>query len=381
MRILHYVGRLIIADGGLVRAAIDTCHKLAEHGVDITLLTKEAADVPPEWQSNPTAVEVPVPAGGLGRFNAEQMARVRALIDDADVVHLHSPWEPANVQLAAYCRKIGKPYVVTVHGMLDDWSMSQRTLKKKLYLKFVAKAMHRDAYAVHCTAQAERDQVITRIPRDNIRIIPYVFDTGPYLNLPGPEKAREQILGGRTEPLLLFLSRIHVKKGLEVFLKAAAIVRKKRPLLAAIAGTGEPDYTAGLERLARELGIEKDVMFLGLVVGEMKTSLYQAADVYALPTYQENFGIVLPESLACRTPVVTTRATDIWPELEGSGGAIIEQADPEKFAAAIESLLDDDQKRADMGEKGRAWVLDYLDPDSTTRRFIELYKSAIDAKS
>ncbi len=125
--------------------------------------------------------------------------------------------------------------------------------------------------------------------------------------------------------------------------------------------------------LVGDLGLEDDVRFLGSIFGEMKRSLFQAADVFALPTHQENF----TESLACATPVLTTRGVDIWPELVESGGAKIVDRTPEAFADGIQNIVADVPRSGEMGRRGRAWVFDFLNTSRITSRFIDIYREVV----
>ena len=208
---------------------------------------------------------------------------------------------------------------------------------------------------------------------------PYIFDLAPFRDLPGPSLARDSIGAAQTsDPVILFLSRLHYKKQPEVLIDAAAILRDAgRAFRVLIAGTGEPGYEAQLRERVARLNLGDVVHFLGLVVGEEKVSLYQRADVFSLPTSQENFGFVLTESLACGTPAVTTRGTDIWRELEACGGAIVTEGAPEQTAAAIAQLLDDPDRARAMGERGRAWVFEALDPAAIAARFEEIYAGSM----
>lgn len=114
---------------------------------------------------------------------------------------------------------------------------------------------------------------------------------------------------------ILFLSRIHVKKGIEFLLEAVAILKEQlTDYTINIAGEGDADYIASLKNKAKELGIEKLINFCGGVYGENKWNLFRDADIFVLPTYSENFGIVVGEALACGTPVITTKGTP-WEEL------------------------------------------------------------------
>jgi glycosyltransferase involved in cell wall biosynthesis len=273
---------------------------------------------------------------------------------------------------------MGLPYVLTVHGMLDDWSMAQKPLKKRLYLALAGRRLLEKAAVVHCTARGELDQARQWFPNGNGFVAPYIFDLSPFRDLPGPELARRSIATVAEDvPAILFLSRLHYKKQPEVLIDAAAILRDEgRRFQVLFAGTGEPAYEERLAARVREHRLEDVVHFLGLVLGEQKVSLYQAADVFSLPTSQENFGFVLAEALAACTPVVTTKGTDIWPELEASGGALLTAGDAPSTARGIATLLDDPERARRMGRVGREWVLRTLDPDAVGRRFESIYEGA-----
>ena len=210
---------------------------------------------------------------------------------------------PHNTQLAAAARRIGLPYVVSVHGMLDDWCMTQRGLRKRVYMTLFERKTLESAAAVHCTAQAELEQARKWFSRGRGVVIPLVVDLEPFRELPGPELAREHIpeLGGG-RPVALYLSRLHPKKGLEKLLLGMGLHRPPHPdyidYVTVIAGSGDDAYRAMLAKNVGKLDLEDRVVFPGFVTGDEKVSLYQAADVFVLPTSQENFGFVLFEALA-----------------------------------------------------------------------------------
>jgi glycosyltransferase involved in cell wall biosynthesis len=386
MRIVHSMARFRFADGGIVRAVIDIAALLAQRGHETTIITRDATDLPAEWKSGapscPRAVVVGASGKPLTQFTSAELAEIERHVQAADVVHLHQPWDRANLQLSRLCGRLGRPYLITAHGMLDDWSMAQRGLKKRLYLALGGRRVLEQAAFVHCTAKSELEQAQRWFPRGRGCVVPYVVDLAPFRDLPGPELARRAVpAADADEPIVLFLSRVHEKKRPEVVIDAAAILRDAgERCRVLIAGTGEESYVAALKQRVARLNLGDRVSFIGLVVGAEKLSLYQRADIFVLPTSQENFGLVYTEALACGTPVVATKGTDIWQELESSGGAIIAPGDPKPTADAILSLLHDPERRRDMGRRGREWVLANLDGGRVIRQFEDVYAQAATAR-
>ncbi|MEZ6242471.1 MAG: glycosyltransferase [Phycisphaerales bacterium] len=390
MRIVHYLQRIDLAEGGVVRAVLDMTALLARRGHEVVLITHYDADAPDAWKLGepgcPALKVVPGPARPLGLFAATQLQELEPTIKSADVVHLHACWTTANNQLASMARRLGVPYVLSIHGMLDDWCMAQKAPKKRVYLALAGRKTLEHAAFVHSTAQAELDQSKKWYPKGRGVVVPLVFDLDPFRTLPGPSLAYKKFGPDGSgdihpdEPVVLFLSRVHPKKGVEHLIRAAALLRDRDiPCRTLIAGTGDEAYAASLRRLIEQHALADHVRLLGLVTGELKISLFERADVFALPTSQENFGFVLPEAMACRTPAITTRGVDIWPELESSGGALIADQSPEAFADAIALLLHDDARRTRMGDAGRAWVFEHLDPDAIAARFEGMYAQATGA--
>jgi glycosyltransferase involved in cell wall biosynthesis len=370
--------------GGVVRALLDLCPVLAAAGHEVTLLTGDDADAPEPWRRGeadcPRVVRIPRPSLGGLFLGSAAMRVVRSHLQDADILHLHGMWDPCHVQIAAAARAAGLPYVYTIHGMLDDWCMAQRGLKKRLYLALFGRRMLHGAAAVHCTAQAELDQSRKWFPRGRGAVVPLILDLAPFRELPGPGPARARFPQLETDrPVLLFLSRLHYKKGVELLIRAADRLRRDQiDCLVLIAGSGDRDYEAKLKHLVAELALEDRVHLPGFVSGVEKVSLFQAADVFVLPTSQENFGFVLFEALAATTPVVTTRGPDTWPELEASGGALIVAQDVDAVADAVRTILDDHERRDAMGRAGREWVFEHLSGGSVAASLERLYAGALE---
>lgn len=373
VRVLHYLDAVCEEAGGVVRCVIDLCNVLAQHGCQVTLATFDTQDVPQHWTAgDQTPRVINLSQGGTSFEQA---------IEEVDIVHLHTPWDTRNAKFAKLLRSRGMPYLLSVHGMLDDWCMAAKGLKKRAYLWLAGRAMLEGAYRVHCTAEGEVAQAAKWYPRGESVVLPLVVDMPSPRELPGPQLACEAFPAlETTNTKLLFLSRLHPKKGVDLLLRAAALMSERGDTFQLfIAGPGEAAYVEQLQRMAKELGLNERTHFVGLVQGETKLSLYQACDLFVLPTHQENFGLVLPEALACGTPVLTTRGVDIWPEIEAAGGAIVDNR-PEPLAQRLSQLIANRENLPALGQRGRQYIHKWLDPSNVVAGYIDLYRQATSAQ-
>lgn len=385
MRVLHYKPTMKAEEGGVVKAVFDMCVHTVSPELSVGLLTHDT-ELVRRALPDPTAARfelhpMPLPRRSVAYLLGPSTLRsIASIITQYDLVHLHEMWTPSNPQIARICRRLGKPYTLSAHGMLDDWCMQRRRYKKKLYLATWGRHLLPHARKVLCTADAELAQAARWFGAAKGEVLPLPMDLQPYWHPPGPGLATEAFpVIDPNRPRVLFLSRLHPKKGADRLIRASAILHRQgvdHQLL--IAGTGSPRYTAYLQDLARREGVGDSTRFLGFVTGQTKVSLFQAATVFALPTSQENFGFVFFESLAAGTPIITTGETDTWPELERSGGALLAQNTPESFAHAINQLLARPEQAAAMGEHARQWVLRNHDRPRTAGRYARFYQSCLE---
>ncbi len=379
LKIVHYLPAIRLSDGGIVRAVLDWCAVFARRGHHVTLLAIDGEDIPKEWLTNPTGLpRAIIFSGGL---SGEALNKAETIIQSADVLHLHAPWLAGNRRFANIATRHHVPYLVTIHGMLDDWSMNQKAAKKWIYMAIFGRRFLNAAACIHFSAEAEATQASRWHHNPRTLVLPNLIDLSNFKHLPGPEAGLQLVPPDmRMLPRILFLSRLHEKKGVDVLIRATGKLRDAGlAFVLLIAGAGEATYFKYLSDLAAELRLEDRVRFLDLVTGATKISLYQAADLFVLPTQQENFGLVLVEALACGTPVVTTRGTDIWQEIQNAGGVIVEQT-PDAIAAAIRDLLADSPSLIARGKRGQQWVNTTLDVETLARRHEVMYRQTAETR-
>ncbi len=392
MKIVHYLSEIVLSHGGVVRAVLDLCAALAKANHEVSLLTFDDTDVPKDWKRGgppgmliPRCITLDWPERRkpIRRFKKTDLLRAEGAIAGARALHMHGPWEATNLQLAPIAFQRGIPYVVSTHGMLDDWTMAQgHVWMKRAFLRFKGRALLNNASAVLCTAEAERTQASKWFTNPRTEVLPLLFDLEPFKKPIDPHAADELLAKTPGEgPLVLFLSRLHPKKGIEHLLDASAqLWNTGLQFRLAIAGATDQHsvgYDATLIAHAAKLGITDRAAFLDMVSGPAKLALIQSSRVHVLPTMQENWGFAPLESLALARPVITTKGVDIWPELERSGGAIIIDPKPNpatSLAPAMRRLIENEADADAMGRRGQEWVLRELDPAAVIRRYESFYR-------
>lgn len=385
MNIVQYMLGYRNADGGVVRALVDLSNALAARGHKVAAMTTDDVDAPREWDGadgRPLLHTLPFSGLPVPMLSRKALERARQLISRADVVHLHVPWDPICVQLARVCRRAGVPYVVTVHGMLDDWTMRHGAIKKRLYLSLMGRRMLEGAHVVHSAAQVEMEQSARWYPRGRSMVIPLPFDLNAFAQLPGPELARQrhpQATSGDFR--VLFLGRLHPIKRIDLLIDAMALLRDRAASARLmIVGSGLPQHEIEVKHAIERQKLGDRVHLLGFVTGELKRSLYQAADMAVLPSAHESFGYAVVEAMACGTPGVVTHGVNIWRELEATGGAQVVDSSAQAIADALQAIRADPGRRKNMGRRAREGITTWLDPSSILARYEAMFREAADAR-
>ena len=362
--------------GGPTFSTYGLCNALARYqGIELTVLTTDTAG--PGTNDRVAASDSPTryDAGYDVYFVRKLYGRdiAPALIPElwrkirgADIVHLTATYSFPSLPTMAMARACRTPFVWSPRGAIQathEWEGARRQRLKRFWEE-TARRLLPTRSLLHVTAEAERDACMNRFPGVSAVIIPNGVD------IPQTLTARDWRRDGRLR--LMYLSRLDVKKGLENLI--TALTRLPEHVSLDVFGTGTPDYVANLERRVADAGLEARVTFRGHVEGDAKRHAFRGADVFVLPSFSENFGIVVAEALAHGVPVITSRATP-WAEVEARGCGLWVDNTPETLAEAVRTLAGYDL--ADMGTRGRAWVEQELNWDALAASMVGSYRNLL----
>lgn len=266
-----------------------------------------------------------------------------------DVVEIHGVFSHATIAAARASRRSGVPYVVRPLGQLDPWSLSQGRFRKRLFLALAGGRALEGAAGIHWTAEEERRLAPAAVSSQRGFVIPLGVEDELFEADGEPYQSR-----GRT---VLFLSRLHAKKNVEALIAAFAEATRSPELSSwslRIAGEGDPGYSGRLRELVRSLGAEARIRFVGWLSGPEKRRALREASLLALPSRQENFGIVVAEAMACGTPVLVSEAVNLAPVIREREAGWVVALDTPALLRGLREALGSDGERERRGRAARA---------------------------
>lgn len=400
MKILHVISELDPRAGGPAVALAGLTKAQAAAGLDVEVVATTRNDVnapnPPtpvpalaaaqDLRAAGVNVTVVGPARGALARHPDLAAAVDRAVARAGIVHVHALWEEIQHRAARAAVRLRRPYIVRPCGMLDPWSLDQSRWKKRLYRLWRLNRDLRQAAALHFTSQTERDLTAPLKLRPPALVVPNGVDLSEFQSLPrrGTFRARFPELGDR--PIVLFLSRLHPKKGLDLlvpaFARAAAGATSAaaRDAVLVIAGPDSDGYRAKVEDLVKREKLFGRVLFPGMLYGPDRVAALADADLFCLPSYQENFGVAVVEALAASCPVVISDQVNIWREIVDAGAGAALPARVEPLAEALRTWLADADLRRRAADKARPFVWEHYDWAKIARRWVDAYRDLAAAR-
>jgi glycosyltransferase involved in cell wall biosynthesis len=306
-------------------------------------------------------------------FSPELLRAIGREIRRYDVLTIHS----LNLfpQLAAYlqARRTRTPYVVTPHGSLDPWLGTP--LRKRVVHRLWQDRMLQQAAVLHFTTEDESRLVADLAPGTPRRIIPNGVDVATFASLPDPAAFRRERLGGSDAPVVLFLSRVARKKGIDLLIRAFAQAPAAAAARLVVVGPDDEGITPSLEAVAREAGVADRVHFPGPLYEEQRLEAMAAASVWALTSHTENFGNAVLEAMAARLPVLISEAVNIAPDVRAADAGVVAPLEVPRIAEELDRLLADRSRREQLASQGRDFAERY-DWKRVAPRWAEMWAEA-----
>jgi len=381
--------------GGIVVIVSSVAEALVRRGHRVAVMTTnsnldEDLDVPLDEPVDVEGVEVwyfrrneavkrwlpfvPYLSKSIGYFFAPEMSRTLARVMPlVDVAHIHSPFSYPNYAVANAAFRHGKPLVYQQNGIFDPERLRFRSLKKWLYIQAVERPIMRQAAALIAGTDAERASYEALGVRTECHRIVNGVDVSRYRMRPRPAAdARWGFEPG--DEVVLFMGRLHPVKGVEKLVRAFLTIHERFPSARLV--VAGPDEWGLEERLRAEVlaaGLERHVLFPGMLTGEEKLDLLARADLFCLPSEAEGFSLAILEALASATAVMISPGCH-FPEVEAAGVGRIVVPDPESLAEGLMGLLVDRRRLHAMGEKGRAFAEREYSWEHVTSELLSLYE-------
>lgn len=368
MKVLHTISGLDLSSGGPSFSVYLLVNELITNGIDAEILTFAAKGANNKIISEDYFIKTIKPPKNIKIPFSNSFYKYLKENNNHDIYHGHGLWQFPVHYMSIEARKKSKPYIITPRGMLRFWALEQSKLKKKIALWLYQKQDLNKAACLHATAKIEAEEIRSSGFNNPIAVIPNGLNLSLF-------PLRKEIIQ-KSKKTILYLSRIHPKKGIESLIKAWTFVPPsiKNDWEIILAGNGEEKYINQLKRLANSYNLENDIKFVGPKYGQDKIDLFHNADLFVLPTFEENFGMAVAEALAFGLPVITTKGAP-WEELNiHNAGWWIDIGVEPLVRALTEATQVSDNERKQMGLNGRKLVEENYSIESVAQKMIQLYE-------
>lgn len=391
MKILQIVPSVSLVYGGPSQMVLGLSKALAKEGIDLTLITtnsngdqgQEPLDVP---------LKTPIQQNGysLIYFNCSPFKRYKFSLDllswlsnnahKYDLAHIHALFSPVSTASAIICRIKKLPYILRPLGTLDPADLRKKKQLKKLYGNFLEKPNLAGAAAIHFTSQKESD-VSTRFGvKTNDLVIPLGIESPS--DLPEVGTTRQKLGIDSNQLLLLFMSRIEPKKGLDLLIPALEkLLDQGLDFHFVLAGANpqDQDYENFIHNQIKNSSLKQCTTITGFVTGEMKLGLLQDADLFVLPSYYENFGIAVIEAMVLGTPVVISNQVYIWQEIQRAKAGWICDCNQEDLSQQLKLAMADQKTIQERGLNAAKLVLEKYSWFAIAHQMISVYRNLIES--
>lgn len=388
MKILHVVSGLAKTAGGTTEAVPKICLAQALEGIEVTLVAFDYGELPDMLKA---AIAAGVRYVTMKRLldspvlpSFDMIRKLPRLIAESDVVHVHGQWHFPDWYAPFCARLMGKPYVMMPHGALEPERLKISSCKKKIVGGLLDKPALEKSDGIFVTASSEQQGIVSYGLTSRSFMIPLGINVDEFPRVPEADiqAMRRKLAIPEEKKVLLYFSRITQFKGVDLLAEAWREMRgfHKEWLLVLAGPDDHHGYLAEAKKLYASMMDEGCYQFIGPVFGKDRITLLQAADCFVLPTRNENFSFAVAEAMVSGVPVVTTKGAP-WQILENVGAGRWVDVSVEAIRDGLMDVLSrSDDERADMGARGRKYVIDNLSWPSIAKRHIAAYRDIIEMK-
>jgi glycosyltransferase involved in cell wall biosynthesis len=387
MRVLHVIPSISERSGGPATAIVPMCRALQQQGVDVLLITTNAGLEHEEKTAGQISNYKGVPAmffpsqmGESFKYSRPLASWLSSNIRQSGLAHIHAVFNHSSVATAHVCRKAAVPYVVRPLGTLDPWSMTQKSLRKRVFWQVFGKGMLRGAAAVHYTSEAEKLATENLFGLNHGKVIALGIEAKTQFPS-AKDKLAHHFPSLVQQAYVLVLSRLHPKKGLDVLIDAfLSLVQVERftHWRLVLAGDGPADHVLKLKERVASSSHRDSILFTGWLDGEKKDAVLSGASLLVLPSHQENFGLCVIEALSHSVPVLVSPHVNLAEEIVLANAGWIATVNKEALAARLAEALGDQDELARRGQAGKGLSKKYS-WDSTAKSLADLYKDILDS--
>ena len=379
LEVLHVV-RGLANSSGTTHIVVNLSEEQARQGASVTVLTVEKDSQP--WiapssgfvESRCFPMSLPLRNPGVSFPLARE---IRKRIAKFDFVHVHAIWNFPSYYTMRASSRAGVPYMVAPQGSMEPWALRQNRWGKLIYGTLLEKPWLKKATCLQAVSAVEAKQIKAYGLSNPVSIIPNGVSASLLERRKKLQLSTELGLDGEHKTIL-FLSRLHPKKGPDTLLRAFSMIPQTTPLVLVIAGSDAGSGFANkLRNLAQELGVQDRCFFIGEVRGEDKYRTLAGADLFALPSYSEGLPVAVIEAMACGLPVCITPGCNL-PDVERWEAGMILPQQTEGFSQGICEMLHNPDRAREMGRNARRLVQAKFTWTSIARDTLNVYKSVLD---
>ena len=298
-----------------------------------------------------------------------------------DLIYICGVWSYPTTIAAYYSKLYRKPYIFSPRGMLYPVTLNRKWFKKHLYYQFIMKNCLESASAIHYTSEDEAEKTHHFLNLKNrIMIIPNGIELSGFSDLTNISTLKTEIPHLKDKKVILFLGRLTWGKGLDMLVRAYAMLRKDiKDVHLLIVGIDDKNYSKKIKKWVRENQMDSntDVTFTGMLTGKDKLRAYKACDIFVLPSYSENFGMAVVEAMACGAPVIISNKVGIHKEIECNKAGIVVEPNAQSLYQAMKLLLENAGLRKEISINGRKMAEEYYDIDKVADKMITAYQEIL----